>query len=146
MKNSSGFTLIELVVTIALVGILLGTAIPTFYRTINETQSQVNISNMEIIKNCFVQYFQDNHMEGNPHFPQLPQNGLMDSTYRKITLEDGRTPDMLFNGDLPYNSNNKPYTYYWETDTINGHITKRIIIKDNDPDSPSYQKLVIGEI
>ena len=50
MKNSNGFTLIELVVTIMLVGILLGTAIPTFHRVVAETQSQVNISNMEIIK------------------------------------------------------------------------------------------------
>ena len=96
MKNSKGFTLIELVVTIVLVGILLGTAIPTFNRTINETQIQVNVSNMQTIKNCFIQYYQDNHMDGNPHFPQLPSNGLMDSTYRKITLQDGRTPDMLF--------------------------------------------------
>ena len=46
MRNSAGFTLVELVVTIALVGILLGTAIPPFYRTINETQEQVNISNL----------------------------------------------------------------------------------------------------
>ena len=62
MKNSNGFTLIELVVTIALVGILLGTAIPTFHRVVAETQSQVNISNMEIIKDTFLQYYYDNHM------------------------------------------------------------------------------------
>ena len=146
MKNSTGFTLIELVVTIVLVGILLGTAIPTFNRTINETQIQVNVSNMQTIKNCFVQYYQDNHMDGNPHFPKLPTNGLMDSTYRNTTLSDGRTPDMLFSGDLPYNSNNKPYNYSWQNDTVNGHITRRIIIKDNDPDSPSYLKLIIGEM
>ena len=30
-------------------------------------------------------------MAGNPHFPELPENGLMDSTYRHIQLEDGRT-------------------------------------------------------
>ena len=146
MKNSAGFTLIELVVTIALVGILLGTAIPTFHRAVNETQISVNVSNMTIIKQSFMQYYYDNHMAGNPHFPQLPTNGLMDSTYRQITLEDGRTPDMLFSGDLPYNTNEKPYTYYWESDTINDHITNRIIIKDNDTDSPSYNEKVVGEI
>jgi prepilin-type N-terminal cleavage/methylation domain-containing protein len=142
MKNSTGFTLVELVVTIALVGILLGTTIPTFYRVVNETQEQVNLSNMGIIKNTFMQYYYDNHMAGNPHFPQVPTDSLLNDSYRQITLEDGRTPDMLFSGDLPYNTNNKPYIYYWDNDST----TKKIIIKDNDSDSPSYEKYVVGEI
>ena len=142
MKNSTGFTLVELVVAIALVGILLGTTIPTFYRVVNETQEQVNLSNMGIIKNTFMQYYYDNHMAGNPHFPQVPTDSLLNDSYRQITLEDGRTPDMLFSGDLPYNTNNKPYIYYWDNDST----TKKIIIKDNDSDSPSYEKYVIGEI
>ena len=146
MKNSSGFTLIELVVTIALVGILVGSVIPTFFSTVNQTQSSVNVSNMVIIKQSFMQYYYDNHMSGNPHFPQLPQDSLMDNTYRETILEDGRTPDMLFSGDLPYNTNDKPYTYYWESDTLNGHITNRIVIQDTDPDSPSYNEKVVGEI
>jgi|TARA_B100000287_G_scaffold10878_1_gene11003 prepilin-type N-terminal cleavage/methylation domain-containing protein len=142
MKNSAGFTLVELVVTIALVGILLGTAIPTFFRTVNETQAQVNISNMGIIKDTFMQYYYEKHMTGNPHFPQVPADSLMGDTYRQTQLEDGRTPDDLFSGDLPYNTNNNPYIYYWDNDST----TKRIIIKDNDSDSPSYEKYVIGEI
>ena len=142
MKNSKGFTLIELVVTIALVGILLGTVIPTFSNTINETQIQVNKSNMGIIKDTFMQYYYDNHMSGNPHFPQTPQDSLMGNTYRQTILGDGRTPDMLFSGDLPYNTNNKPYIYYWDNDST----AKRIVIKDNDSDSPSYEEYAIGEI
>ena len=142
MKNSNGFTLIELVVTIALVGILLGTAIPTFHRVVAETQSQVNISNMEIIKDTFLQYYYDNHMSGNPHFPQVPSDSLLNSSYRQITLGDGRTPDDLFSGDLPNNTNDKPFTYYWDNDSL----TKRIVITDLDLDSPSYTQKVIGEI
>ena len=101
---------------------------------------------MTIIKQAFMQYYYDNHMSGNPHFPQLPQDSLMDNTYRQTILEDGRTPDMLFSGNLPYNTNQKPYIYYWENDTLNGHITNRIVIQDIDPDSPSYDKKVVGEI
>ena len=147
MKNSAGFTLVELVVTIVLVGILLGTAIPTFHRVVAETQSQVNISNMEIIKDTFLQYYYDNHMSGNPHFPQIPSDSLMNDTYRQTTLSDGRTPDMLFSGKLPYNQNENPYNYYWDDDTSEyGYITKRIVIKDTDPDSPSLNDYVVGEI
>ena len=142
MKNSAGFTLVELIVTIVLVGILVGTAVPTFNRMVNETQSQTNISNMVIIKNVFMQYYYDNHMSGNPHFPQVPSDSLLNSSYRQITLGDGRTPDMLFSGDLPYNSNKKPFMYYWD----NNSTTKKIVIKDIDLDSPSYEQKVIGEI
>ena len=101
---------------------------------------------MTIIKQTFMQYYYDNHMSGNPHFPQLPQDSLLDATYRQTVLEDGRTPDMLFSGDLPYNTNQKPYIYYWESDTLNGHITNRIVIQDTDLDSPSYNEKVVGEI
>ena len=147
MNNSAGFTLVELIVTITLVGILVGSTIPTFNKLINRTQKQINVSNMETIKNTFMQYFYETHMAGNPHFPPEPENGLMDSTYREIQLQDGRTPDNLFSGDLPYNQNKNPYNYYWDDDTSEyGFITKRIIIKDIDSDSPSLNEYVVGEI
>jgi len=147
MKNSSGFTMVELVVAIVLMGILVGASIPIYNKLINRTQISVNTSNMEIIKSTFMRYFHENHMDGNPHLPALPQNAILDSTYNNTELEDGRTPNNLFNGGLPFNSNNNPYTYYWEDDTSSsGFITKRFYIKDLDLDSPSYNKFVVGEI
>ena len=147
MNNSAGYTLAELAVTIVLLGTLIAVAVPTYNKVINKAQTQANLSNMETIKNTFMQYFYVNHMQGNPHFPLEPENSLLDSTYREITLEDGRTPDNLFSGDLPYNSNENPYIYYWDNDTTeSGYITKRIIIKDIDPDSPSLNEYVVGEI
>ena len=147
MKNSAGFTLVELVVTITLVGILVMAAIPTFSNLTNRAQFQINLSNMHVIKDTFMRYYYENHMIGNPHFPEEPENALLDSTYREITLEDGRMPDDLFSGDLPYNQNNNPYNYYQDNDTSNtGVITKRIIIKDIDTDSPSLNEFVVGEI
>ena len=149
MNNSAGFTLAELMVTIVLVGILVGAAIPTFNSVVINTQKQVNISNMQTIKNTFMQYFYENHMTGNPHLPPEPENGMMDSTYKETQLQDGRTLDNLFNGKngLPYNSNKNPYNYYHEVDTSStGFITKRFIIKDVDVDSPSLNEYILGEI
>jgi len=147
MNNSAGYTLAELVVTIVLLGTLTAVAVPTYNKVVINAQKQANLSNMETIKNTFMQYFYVTHMEGNPRFPPEPENGLLDSTFREIILEDGRTPDNLFSGDLPYNSNENPYTYYWNDDTSEyGFVTKRIIIKDTDPDSPSYDEYVVGEI
>ena len=147
MNNSAGYTLAELIVTIVLLGTLTAMAVPTYNKVINKAQKQANLSNMETIKNTFMQYHYVTHMNGNPHFPQEPENSLLDSTYREILLEDGRTPDQLFSGDLPYNSNENPYTYYWDDDTTESEfITKRIVIRDMDIDSPSYEKFVVGEI
>ena len=149
MNNSKGFTLSELVVTIVLVGILAASAIPTFNKVILSAQIRTNVSNMETIKNTFMQYNQVNHMDGNPHFPTLPENNQLDSEYKDLVLPDGRTPDNLFSGKngLPYNSNGNPYSYYQENDTSStGFITQRITIKDMDLDSPSYEEYVIGEI
>ena len=111
MNNSAGYTLAELVVTIVLLGTLMTMAVPTYNKVINKAQKQANLSDMETIKNTFMQYFYENHMTGNPHFPPEPENSLLDSTYREIILEDGRTPDNLFSGDLPYNSNENPYNF-----------------------------------
>ena len=145
MNNSAGFTLAELVVTIVLVGIIAATAIPTFNNVVVSTQLQINLSNMEIIKNAFVRYYYTTQM----NFPTVPENNLLDAEYKELVLPDGRTPDNLFNGKdgLPYNSNGNPYSYYYESDTSETQfITKRITIKDMDLDSPSYEEFVIGEI
>jgi prepilin-type N-terminal cleavage/methylation domain-containing protein len=145
MNNSAGFTLAELVVTIVLVGIFAATAIPTFNNVMVSAQLQINLSNMETIKNAFVRYYYTSQM----NFPPVPENELLDSEYKDLVLPDGRTPDNLFNGKagLPYNSNGNPYSYYQENDTSStGFVTQRITIKDMDTDSPSYEEYVIGEI
>ena len=99
---------------------------------------------MHIIRDTFIQYHYDSELDG---FPTEPENNLLDSTYREIILSDGRTPDMLFSGDLPYNTNNNPYTYYIESDTNEaGWITNRMVVTDLDPDSPSYEEYVVGEL
>ena len=125
-------------------------AIPSYNVVINNAQKQANLSSMEVIKSTFVRYYLDNHMNGDPHFPALPENNLLDSTYIRVALDrdfDKRTPNNLFSGDLPHNSNKKPYSYYWEYDTTySGRIEKSIIIRDEDDNSPSYNEYTIGEI
>jgi type II secretory pathway pseudopilin PulG len=145
MNNSAGYTLAELVVTIVLLGTLTAVAVPTYNKVVINAQKQINLSNMETIKNTFMRYY----FVTQEDLPPLPENNLLDSEYKDLVLPDGRTPDNLFNGKagLPYNSNGNPYSYYQENDTSStGFVTRTMIIKDMNTDSPSYEEYVIGGI
>jgi len=128
------------------VGILVGSTIPTFTKLTQKSQITVNKANMTIIKNAFLQYFYDNHIKGNPEFPTEPEDNLLSEEYRDVFLSDGRRVNMLFNGDMPLNSNNNPFFYEHTFDTTNGYITRGFIIKDIDESSPSYEDAVVAEI
>tara|TARA_B100000073_G_scaffold310489_1_gene282925 strand:+ start:67 stop:513 length:447 start_codon:yes stop_codon:yes gene_type:complete len=148
MRNSNaGFTLAELVVSIVLVGIVMSVAIPTYSNLTNQAQREINLANMSIIKDTFLRYYQETHMKGNPQLPTEPENNLLDEEYRQIVLSDGRTPNYLFSGDLPLNTNNNAFHYEILSDTSEqGYITKLFIISDVDEDSPSYEEYRLGEI
>ena len=148
MRNSNaGFTLAELVVSIVVVGIVMSVAIPTYSNLTNQAQREINLANMSIIKDTFLRYYQETHMKGNPQLPTEPENNLLDEEYRQIVLSDGRTPNYLFSGDLPLNTNNNAFHYEILSDTSEqGYITKLFIISDVDEDSPSYEEYRLGEI
>ena len=79
MRNSNaGFTLAEMVVSIALVGVVMSFAIPTFSNVTMDTQRQINLANMSIIKDTFLRYHQETHIKGNPQLPTVPENNLLD--------------------------------------------------------------------
>ena len=146
MRNSKGFTLAELVVVVALMGVLVSFALPTYQSTVMETQHQINQTNMIIIKQTFMRYWLEGHMKGNPQFPPKSDNDKIDEAYGDKLLFDGRVVSDLFSGDLPLNSNNNPFYYYTETDTSEYDlVTYRIIIVDEDEDRPSYLEEVVGE-
>lgn len=148
MRNSNdGFTLAELVVSISIMGIVMSFAIPTFGNVTMDTQRQINRANMSIIKDTFLRFYQETHMKGNPQLPTEPDNNLLDVEYLTSILSDGRTPNHLFSGNLPFNTNRQPFMYEIKSDTSEfGYITKLFIISDVDEDSPSYEEFIIGEI
>mgnify|MGYP000135465790 CR=1 FL=1 len=148
MRNSNdGFTLAELVVSISIMGIVMSFAIPTFDNVTMDTQRQINRANMSIIKDTFLRFYQETHMKGNPQLPTEPDNNLLDIEYLTSILSDGRTPNYLFSGDLPFNTNRQPFMYEIKSDTSEyGYVTKLFIITDVDEDSPSYEEFIIGEI
>lgn len=58
--RSHGFTLIELVVVMAIIGLLLTIALPRFLRSIDRGKEQVQRQNLAVMRDAIDKYFGDN--------------------------------------------------------------------------------------
>ena len=157
-STSKGFTLAEFVVTIAIMGTLLGVALPSYSNITFNAQDAINIANMERIKNTFSQYMFDAHIQGHPHLPSVPNNddNLMDDDWENTIISNqvvpGRTPSDLFGGGhVPRNTNGNPFSYEMWIDTVHADnysisLDYYIRLTDVDEDSPSFETSVIYNI
>ena len=147
-NKNSGYTMIELVMALAILGTLLGTAMPMYSRLTSQTQADRNLANMNIIRETFFHYFYRTHMSGNPHFPSTPDNNdnVMDDDWASTAIDTlmapGVTPNSLFTDDgVPKNSNGNPFSYRTYSDTLHtGEVRYFFVIEDIDIESPSYQE------
>tara|TARA_B100001250_G_scaffold403337_1_gene417728 strand:- start:3590 stop:4075 length:486 start_codon:yes stop_codon:yes gene_type:complete len=157
-STSKGFTLAEFVVTIAIMGTLLGVALPSYSNITFNAQDAINIANMERIKNTFSQYMFDAHIQGHPHLPSVPNNddNLMDDDWENTIISNqvvpGRTPSDLFGGGhVPRNTNGNPFSYEMWIDTVHADnysisLDYYIRLTDVDEDSPSFETSVTYNI
>ena len=148
--DRDGFTLMELVVTVVLLGILLSASIPTYNSVAERTQGKRNEANMETIREVFFHYFYRMHQTSGriAHFPPAPtnENRVMDDEWVSTPMDSTRSPrapkDLFSRDEVPKNSNNNPFRYetWQDTVTATGEIRYYIKIEDIDQDSPSYEK------
>ncbi|MEM5314569.1 type II secretion system protein [Paraburkholderia sp. JHI869] len=59
-RKTSGFTLIELVVVMAIIGLLLTIAVPRYMHSIERGKEQVRQQNVAVMRNAIDQYYGDN--------------------------------------------------------------------------------------
>lgn len=143
-----GFSLAELTVTVALMGALAAVALPKFSALTERSQEEVNTSKVEAIRETFFQYYFQQHMIGNPHFPDPPSNNLMDVSWADAPIPSNtnttpKTPGSLFSdGKIPNNSRGNPFWYDVTIVTDSqGITTYTMVIKDTDSGSPTFNKV-----
>ncbi len=145
-----GFTLMELVVTVVLLGVLVSVSIPAYNGVAEETQGKRNEANMQTIREAFFHYFYRMHQTSgrSAHFPPMPANGtrIMDDEWSRTPMDSTRSPQapkhLFSRSEGPKNANSNPFKYETWQDTVaaTGEIRYYIKIEDIDQDSPSYEK------
>jgi|TARA_Y100001936_G_C16012723_1_gene634594 prepilin-type N-terminal cleavage/methylation domain-containing protein len=150
IKTNSGFTMMELVVTLALMGVLISFAIPAYNGVSEEMQGKRNVANMQTIREAFFHYFYRMHQQKGriAHFPPPPENEMkiMDDDWANTPMDSLLSPmapkDLFATGELPKNANNNAFLYETWNDTIEmtGEVMYYIKIEDIDEDSPSFGK------
>ena len=150
LKSDSGVTMVELVIVLAIMGILAVTIIPMYSKLQAKTQRARNKSNMMIIQEAFVNYYYTMYASGTPQYPP-PPDSLMTDEWCETPMDSTinlQTPNELFGtGSVPKNSNNLPFMYQsWIDTESDGRQKRKILIKDTDPDSPSHEEFLLFTI
>ena len=150
LKSNSGVTMVELVIVLAIMGILAVTIIPMYSKLQAKTQRARNKSNMMIIQEAFVNYYYTMYASGTPQYPP-PPDSLMTDEWCETPMDSTinlQTPNELFGtGSVPKNSNNLPFMYQsWIDTESDGRQKRKILIKDTDPDSPSHEEFLLFTI
>jgi prepilin-type N-terminal cleavage/methylation domain-containing protein len=133
-KLNNGFTLLELVITISIIGILAAVVTPTYIQKQAQAKIVVSQSNMVAIRQAFINNFYQEVLEGNEGvFPPEPDDNQMTSEWSSTTvLSTGKTVDQLFSeGKLPKNSNGVAFLYT----LLEGSEVVEAGFQIDDPDS-----------
>lgn len=112
-RRLAAFTLIELIVTVAIIGILAMTAAPYYSQYTQQAKITRSQTDLEKIKQAFYNHYYEMLIAGHREFPPAPADSAMTSSWANSpSLYGGSTPASLFSeGRLPMNPFGNPYLY-----------------------------------
>ena len=97
MRNERGFTLIELVIVIVILGIMAALAIPKFFDISGDAKKSAAQCSLGGVRSAIANYYAKSAVSGTPAYPTVAQ--LIDGT----TVLDGVIPDNPYDTTAPKN-------------------------------------------
>ena len=110
IRRSRGFTLIELMVVVAVIAILAGIAMPQFMSAADKAKSAKEVADMQIIKNATQLYMIDRNVDTPPTVENLYKEGYL--------TENVKTP--------------KGGNYTISYEAVDGNTSKSVVVKSSD--------------
>jgi len=110
----SGFTLLELIITVSIMGILAAVVTPTYLENQAHAKMAVTQANMTSIRQAFVNYFYLEILAYRPpSFPPEPADNKLTTEWSNSTiLANGLPVSKLFSeGVLPLTAYDRPFEY-----------------------------------
>jgi prepilin-type N-terminal cleavage/methylation domain-containing protein len=89
MRKVSGFTLIELMITVVVVAILAAIAVPSYIQYIQRGKISEAIGNLSSARLQLEKYYADNHMYGTGNVCGVTMPSGADAQYFQITCTSG---------------------------------------------------------
>lgn len=80
-QNEQGFSLIELMIVIAIIGILIGVAVPAWRNSIRATNQANAIRTLNTLATVQVTYYNSHNRSKYGTFPELVQDGALDNRF-----------------------------------------------------------------
>ena len=136
MRNSNkGFTLAELLIVVAIIGVLTAVAIPVFTTQLEKSREATDIANMRSAKAAAVALYLDNNANSGTYFFDAQKGVLVKNSntgiagYGKGTAKNGGCDPFYMSGT------GESIVNYTGTTLVAGQVIKVVITDTNDADA-----------
>ena len=141
-KNANkGFSLVELIIVIAIMAVLIGVLAPQFIKQVEKSRESTDLQNIDEIKTAAVAYVADKEDVAADITIAVTADGTNTATYAvKVGTDDADFDGLAASGNLKSKKWNKSFTWTYKlTDTTPANNYKWSMTAGSDAEATYYK-------